>query len=747
MQVPKEIVPRLGKADQVGLRLKCSSQLQAETIHRELRHHFPRKVTGLMRSTHPDFTHFVFVTTTETQLQHVWVAIETVLAANAGTFVAEQKAAAAQASADFKTWERKFRSAVKHIHEDKPPADSSGQTIGPEWIDQQIIAGRIDEAEDILLGDLQPAGHTLRGLITLYARSNQHEKIIQLYETRRDAILALPVSDKLVEQLVTAYIAFAQHTEVPDARHTAQQIARIFLPELERLRQADGVRRLLRQTIPPSEPAPVQESIPLTEQLADFIEIEPAERLLQLEELQRRHPNAASVQLTLASTYAALGDTARALDVYRTLPEHTPAEQNEALQRSAELLLAEVRYQEVLKLLPDGDLSPPLAGLRGAALYGIGQQAQAQPLLEQAWAAGDRGKLVLLYLARLRSASNQPEGAAEPYRMLLETAADSLEAEDYAQIALIAAYSSGFGEVTYEQLAQYGDAAIQRAGFTFSTLPLARDVLEIRKLAADALGQPDRVLAAYADWMEWLAQSGDMNALEQTLAEVREQRQNQHITPEQHFTLLEGMEPFTEALPALRQYLANEYQGIATSVIDRAFRDNQSFPAYIQDIQRALHFLDRTTADFIRAYIESERQALAARNEPVPEQTIAEESPVDLSATRLALVGGHEATRREVIRELRKYHGVHEVVEVAPSSTAHIDQSSVQAKLANVTLIAVITGYMGHDLSSIVRSLQQAGNLTGQVLWLACRGKRGVVREILATVRHQNLPGGVRRSE
>jgi hypothetical protein len=373
--------------------------------------------------------------------------------------------------------------------------------------------------------------------------------------------------------------------------------------------------------------------------------------------------------------------------------------------------------------------------LRGAALYGLGKRDLAEPLLERAWEAGGRGRSLLLYLARLRSATNQPERAAEPYRILLDTSTDSLTAEDYAHLAMIAAYSSGLGDVSYEQRASFCDACVRLAGARFSQLPNARDVLEIRKDAHVRIIQDKKHLVSLADWMEWLAQAGDIKELEKTIAEVRQMRQNQHLSPEQHFTLLEGIESYIEALPDLRPSLADEYQAIATSVVDRSLRDNQPIPAYIQDMQRALHFLDRQVADFIREYIETERQALAARNEPIPEQIIEETSPVDLSEIRVALVGGHESVRREVIYELSKEHGLRDPIEVAPSREAHIDQSSVQTKIANATLIAVITGYMGHDLSGIVRNLQQAGSLSGKVCWLSCRGKSGVVREVLAAVR------------
>ncbi len=53
-------------------------------------------------------------------------------------------------------------------------------------------------------------------------------------------------------------------------------------------------------------------------------------------------------------------------------------------------------------------------------------------------------------------------------------------------------------------------------------------------------------------------------------------------------------------------------------------------------------------------------------------------------------------------------------------------------------MVAVITGYMGHDLSRIVSDLKKDGTLTGDVFFLACRGKSGVVRSILNKVYEYN---------
>ena len=103
-----------------------------------------------------------------------------------------------------------------------------------------------------------------------------------------------------------------------------------------------------------------------------------------------------------------------------------------------------------------------------------------------------------------------------------------------------------------------------------------------------------------------------------------------------------------------------------------------------------------------------------------------------LAGVSLSIVGGHVATRREVERELREHHELTDFLEVAPSSEDHVDRARVRDRVAGRDLVAVIAGYTGHDLTNLVRELQRAGEITGRLIWPKCRGKSGVVREILA---------------
>ncbi len=104
---------------------------------------------------------------------------------------------------------------------------------------------------------------------------------------------------------------------------------------------------------------------------------------------------------------------------------------------------------------------------------------------------------------------------------------------------------------------------------------------------------------------------------------------------------------------------------------------------------------------------------------------------LDLSGLRLALIGGHPSTRRGVIQELQLNYGLRHVVEIPRMTESNTNRSKVKSKIGRCTLVVLITGYMSHRLTEIVYSLKDAGSLAGDVLQLNCRGKSGVVREIL----------------
>lgn len=130
----------------------------------------------------------------------------------------------------------------------------------------------------------------------------------------------------------------------------------------------------------------------------------------------------------------------------------------------------------------------------------------------------------------------------------------------------------------------------------------------------------------------------------------------------------------------------------------------------------------------------SERQT----NDSVHETAVGCET-VNLSNLKLALIGGHDSIRRAVIRELSEHYHLTRWVQLPPFTKHSLGRSNIKAKIHDCDLIVLITGYMKHMQTESVVQLRKLGSLSGDVLLLNCRGKSGVVREILAYVRRNNL--------
>jgi predicted RNase H-like nuclease (RuvC/YqgF family) len=110
------------------------------------------------------------------------------------------------------------------------------------------------------------------------------------------------------------------------------------------------------------------------------------------------------------------------------------------------------------------------------------------------------------------------------------------------------------------------------------------------------------------------------------------------------------------------------------------------------------------------------------------------EAGPDLAGVNLGIVGGHEATRREVIEELVVQYGLRRWAEVPPTWESSLSKSVLKEKLERCDLIVIITGYMNHSLTHAVFGLKESGALAGEVALLNFRGKSGVVREVLRQV-------------
>jgi len=748
----KQIDPKLGHADQVGLRLRCDPA-QAEAIHRGLRLVFSGRVSSLMPSSHSGFDFFVYVTADQTTLEQRWrdvlhrggvtptsapttqpsptrsTSSPRAPAAAPGGPTAPRSSSPISQGFDLKGWERQFKVAVTRVRQDIP-SGAVTVVIGPEWPNE--VGGptlSFEQEEQRLARSGLPAENMLRAQIALYARSGHYAQIVKLCRERRQEVLALPPSGLLIEQIVRAHQQIAQSPaddglQAAAVDEAGRQIALAFLPELERLRQADGVRALLR-----AEPVP--ETGTLSEQLQGLVQLAPGERIAQLRDLHRSYPRASAVQIALADAHAALGETEQALLLYRNTPGDDQAIRDTAAARAAELLIGQGRHGEALALLPDrSDLPALLAGLRGAVLLFSGSIPAAQPLLRHAWEHGARAPVVAQAWARALVQGGQLEEAAEPYQLLLGLAPDTLSLEDWRTMTIIA-MGGGFGDISNEQTAQYYDRYVRHAGRDLRNLPDAGDALWRRVDLRRAGENPAALLDAVADWLEWVAERGDREALSAALVQVAQLERA--ISREQRFALLEGIEPLVTD-GALADVLVGEYVSIGMDEVTERLRKVQPLPVYLAHLRHALHFLDRTGGDMLAEEIARQRQALAERSLALPAREVEEEPSVSMAAVSLAIIGGHSATRREAERALRERHGLVHYAEVSPSSEEHVDRSRVLECVGACDLVAVITGYTGHDLTNHVRDLQREGKIPGRVLWLSCRGKSGVVREIIAAV-------------
>lgn len=494
-----EIDLNLGRAEQVGLRFRCESESQAEKIHLLLRQE-NLKIDRLMKSFHEKYTHFIYVSGTEPHLREIMTKVlnscQISTTARDTETLREQK----KTLQTFKAWQSKFTLAVKKLNSDSFHSIAHTQEINANNLDETLELGRTSEIEQQLLEQNNHGNSSsLRTLITLYVQTDRPEQVVELWKYQRSKILALPVSGRLVEQLVRAHIQYSQQTNIAEAICSAQQIAQEFLPELERLRQANGVRQLLHQALEPQELPPTIIGATLNEQLVKLLEIEPGERIFQLESLYNKYPKAINVLITLAESYTAIGKIEEALKFYRSIPEQT----EEIQFRQLSLLLDRGHFQDVLSQLPTSieRLSPILSGLRGIALYAVGERVKSRQFLEKAWYEDRNNLKVLLALARIWTKAGDPIQAGAAYQILQDSGDRLFRLEDYILITGVAD-SGGFGDISSKQKTNYYKKCIIES---ISYLLILDEMIKIFKVQAKLWLFPqdfEEVISAYSNWLD-----------------------------------------------------------------------------------------------------------------------------------------------------------------------------------------------------------------------------------------------------
>ncbi len=739
VQIRHQMSPNPRDPRQVRVFMECLHDMHAEAAHRAMGSHFA--VSKLMASVKPNFSHFVYVTASQGDVESRWPDVERDAARATGTTppnAAPGIRPGVRATADgpplmpLTQWSRALERNVVTLRQEITRATRQPQPERSVVSLSHAVVSSADAAA--VVAELQRQGMTggtlLRAQIALYGQARDHARVIELCLQQRDIVLGLPLSGKYVELILRAFEVAAAD---PSIRDRGINLVREMLPELDRIRQGNAVRRLLieltgRGSTDHGISAPVPDQT-LPDVLVSLIGVAPAERTVQLESIRADHPQSPEVLLALAEARESSGDRDGALDAFMAVPMDT-AQRLVAQRGIMRLLIAAGRYGDARGEVAEEEVDPYLRGMRGIALYRLGEREKGLDLLESVWLEDERSTEIALPLAQIWRSHGRDADALSAYLLVYDVYPDLLSGDEPAYLLVWADVMGAALTATqsYDLASRYFSST--DAG---RDPQLARDVLT--KMRESTLPGSTEWRQASADLLENLALANDPETIATLFAGQRQFAAGRQITWEQHAALVEGIEIFIDGLAALRPAIVGEYQAIAQHEIAQSLRANSASPAYLADVRRALHFLDRHAADELQAYEAHERAALAARNMLLPPVEVA--ASADLSSLRLALVGGHSATRREVERTLREEYGLNAYAEVAPSSEAHIDRERVREQIADADLVAVVTGYTGHDLTGIVRDLDADGLLTGRVLWLPCRGKSGVVREIVRAAQPQ----------
>ena len=142
-----------------------------------------------------------------------------------------------------------------------------------------------------------------------------------------------------------------------------------------------------------------------------------------------------------------------------------------------------------------------------------------------------------------------------------------------------------------------------------------------------------------------------------------------------------------------------------------------------------------------QAYQYDSQDEAAADASKMPINSVSSEqlSRMDLADSIIALVGGHDSTRHQVIRKLQNNHGLkeHHLHEVKPDQRS--SSSSIREKIQHCDFVFIIAGYMPHKLSKSVMQLRNKAAIKGEVIPLETRGATGVLREILTYIANHRL--------
>jgi hypothetical protein len=489
-----------------------------------------------------------------------------------------------------------------------------------------------------------------------------------------------------------------------------------------------GFAQLQARAAPQPAPSPVEV---FKIALGRAITLPPKDRAPALEalykpELEYTLPAA----LRLAELAERSGDVGRALALYSEVADRAAeGDRDAAREGQARALLAAARPETVVELIDADEPSPALRASLGIALLGLGDDDDALPHLQYAWQqSGSRPVRSALWLARLYWRRGQFHAAAEPYHYVLEQAPRDIDAgeydtEDFRALAELGRCGE-LGDLPPERHLACIEAFCLRATAEQRAEDDAHYMVLHGLEIARGVDQSERLANAYRNVLDDLLQRREGAGIVALLENAASDYRRGLLDASDRYDLLDELDDhLKDYQPLLRQPLIEGFAELLSSALDAHGSRQSALPAEARDLYRSLYDLDRRNPACERY------KRLLAERAKVP--SVAQEEAIltpSVGGKRIALVGGHERTRQHLRERLAGWGA--RVDEVPPPTNGRMGEREILDRIRSSDLIVLITGYMGHDMSTIVNNLETRKALSGRVLKVDCRGASGVTREI-----------------
>ncbi len=176
---------------------------------------------------------------------------------------------------------------------------------------------------------------------------------------------------------------------------------------------------------------------------------------------------------------------------------------------------------------------------------------------------------------------------------------------------------------------------------------------------------------------------------------------NKDWDPEIKFRILEPVELIIRNDSVYNGKLAVFYENEIINQVNKAIREKSTVPSYVEDMKRALYFLDSHKYDEIEAHINSQVANVQKKQLVGTDYKILQKEQFpDLSDKKITLLGGQTSVRNQVKEELMEKFRITDVKEVPPSWEKNVSTKIVSDAIQNTDCIVVIHRQMTHKMTN-----------------------------------------------